>query len=231
MRLKRLQAPAFWRVPKKTKKWVVAPSPGPHKKFESVPLAVVLRDLLHLVSTGEEARTIVKAGEILVDGKKRKDYGYPVGLFDVVSIPKTGQYYRAVPGEKGLKFIIVPSDEADKKISKVVDKTTIRKGKLQLNLNDGKNILVDKTEYKTGDSLLLQIPKLKILEHVKLEKGKLGIVTKGVNAGKIGTVKSLVETKTRGQKASVDFDGSVQEILVNRFVIVGDKKPLITLGE
>lgn len=232
MRLKRLKVPRFWKVPKKVKKWVIAPSAGPHKKFESIPLGVVMRDVLHVTDTGTEAKKIIKAGEIMVDGKKRKDPGYPVGLFDVISIPKLNQYCRVVPIAKGLKIIKISADESNKKILKIINKKILKKGKLQLNLHDGKNIFIGKDEYTTGDSLLLQLPELKILDHIKLEKGNLGIVSKGVDSGKIGTVKEIVKTKAGELKRiSVDLEGTVEDVLKDRFFIIGRDKPLITVSE
>jgi len=35
-------------------------------------------------------------GEVLVDGVARHDPGFPVGLFDVVSVPKEGKSFRLV---------------------------------------------------------------------------------------------------------------------------------------
>lgn len=232
MRQKRLGIPKFWKTPKKVKKWVVAPSAGPHKKFESIPLAVIMRDVLHITDTGSEARKIVKAGEILVDGRKRKDYGYPVGLFDVISIPKLNQNYRVVPTSKGLEVIKISSDESNKKILKIINKKILKKEKLQLNFHDGKNIFVGKDEYRTGDSLLLQLPELKILDHMKLEKGNLGIVSKGVDSGKMGTIKEVVKTKAKeSKKISVNLEGTVENVLKDRFFVIGRDKPLITVSE
>ena len=218
-------------MPRKTKKWVIAPSPGPHKKYELIPLAVVLRDVLNVASTGSDAKKIIKAGEILVDGRKRKDPGYTVGLFDVLYLPKTGEHYRGVPTQKGLQLVKISADDAGKKICKIENKTVLKKGKLQLNLHDGRNILADKNEYATGDSLLVQIPEMKILEHIKLEKGATGIVSKGVNSGKVGTVKEVKSAKAReAKKVSVDFDGEVEDVLVDRFFVLGKKEPAIKIA-
>ena len=87
MHQKRLSAPKTYKIPRKVSKWVVKPSPGPHNK-EAIPLLVLVRDFLELADTGREARRIISSGEILVDGIVRKDYKFPVGLFDVVTIPK-----------------------------------------------------------------------------------------------------------------------------------------------
>ena len=86
--LKRLLTPSFWKVPKKEKKWVVTPHAGPHPKLNSIPLSVILTHIINIADTTTEAKKIIRKGEVFVDGKRRKDYAYPVGLFDVVSIPK-----------------------------------------------------------------------------------------------------------------------------------------------
>jgi len=175
-KLKRLLIPKFWKVSKKAYKWAVSPRPGPHKKFEGIPLQVVVRDILKLGETGKEARSIIKMGEILVDGKKRKDHAFPVGLMDVISIPKSKKHYMVLPCKKGLELKEISEKEAGKKICKIKNKTMVRKGKLQLNLHDGRNLLVEKDVYKTGDSVLIEVPSQKIVDHVKLEKGNIGLI-------------------------------------------------------
>lgn len=231
-RLKRLVIPRFWRVAAKTKKWVVAPRPGPHRKFESVPLQVLLRDVLGLIEKGKEARTVIKRGEIFVDGKARKDHAYPVGLFDVVSIRAIGKNFRAVPSKKHLSFVEIPESEAKMKLCKIVGKTVVAKGRLQLNLHDGKNILVDKKEFKTGDSLLVEIPSLKIVEHIPLQEGATGIVTKGVDVGKIGKITKVSRaTSKEHAKVICDFgDGKEEEVLKERFFVVGKDEPAIKIA-
>ena len=228
--LKRLLAPEFWKIPKKVKKWVVSPRAGPHPKFYCIPLQILVRDILKLVETGKEARTIIKKGEILVDGKPRKDHAYPVGLFDVISTPRTKQNYRVVPDVKGLALVEIPEKEADKKICKIENKTILKKGKLQLNLHDGKNLLTDNKDYKTGDSILIELTSLKILQHLALEKGNIGIVSEGANVGRIGKIVDIVPGKMKEDvKIVCEIEGKTQEILKDRFVVIGKDKPLITV--
>ena len=62
--LKRLRVPGFWNVPRKANKWVTRPRPGAHRLLESIPLAVVLRDVLKAAATGGEAKTIVKSRSV-----------------------------------------------------------------------------------------------------------------------------------------------------------------------
>ncbi len=228
--LKRLLIPEFWRVPRKSTKWVVSPRPGPHPKFYSIPLQIIVRDILKLAETGKEAKTIIKKGEILVDGKPRKDHAYPVGLLDAIAIPRTKKYYRVISDIKGLKLAEIPEKEADKKICKIENKTSLKKGRLQLNLHDGKNLITDEKNYKTGDSLLIELPSLKILQHLALDKGNMGIVSKGANAGKVGKINNIIPGKMKEDvKIVCEIEGREQEILKDRFFVVGKDKPLITV--
>src|SRR3990172_7830180 len=96
MWLKRLAVPKWWPIEKKTHKFVVSPR-GPHKKLESLPLTVFIRDVLKLAETAKEARTIIKRGEVLVDGKKRRDPKLGVGLLDVIEIPSLKKSWRVAP--------------------------------------------------------------------------------------------------------------------------------------
>ena len=232
-KLKRLLAPKFWKIPKKAFKWTVSPRPGPHKKFECIPLLIIVRDILKLAETGKEAKRIIKSGEILVDGKKRKDYAFPVGLMDVVSIPKIKKFYRVLPFKNGLKLAEISEEKANKKICRISRKTLVKGGKVQLNLHDGRNLLIEKDEYKTGDSILIELPSQKILEHVKLEEGNLGLVLKGKNAGKIGRIKKIVKRKrmVEHNKVICELDNKDVEIRKEHVFVVGREKPLIKMSE
>ena len=231
--LKRIAAPSFWKISKKAYAWVVRPRAGPHKLEECFPLLIIVRDILKLADNAKEAKKIIKMGEILVDGKVRKDHKFPVGLFDVISIPKMKKFYRIVPARKGLKLIEIDEKESKVKLCKIRNKTIVKNGKVQLNLHDGKNILVDDpTLYKTGDSLLLELPTLKILEHIKLEKGNLGIVIKGKRAGKMGEIEKIVVTRTKDPTRVIcKMEGESVEILKEYFFVVGKEKPLIKVSE
>lgn len=230
-KLKRMTIPSFWFVPRKESKWVVAPRAGPHRKFDSVPLQVLIRDVLKILDKGKDARTIIKRGDVVVDGRQRKDHAYPVGLFDVVTFPITGKSYRAVPSEKVLSFIEIPKGEADRKLCRIVGKTVVGKGKMQLNLHDGKNILVDKGDYKTGDSIVVQVPDLKVIEHVALETGVTGVVTRGADVGKVGKIKKVMAATSKEKARLIcDFGEGDEEVLKDRFFVVGKAKPAIKIN-
>jgi len=219
-------------VPRKEKKWIVKPSPGPHKKFESIPLLIIVRDILKLADTGKEARKIIKAKEILVDGKPRLDHKYPVGLFDVITVPKLKKQYRIVPAKNGLTLIEIPKNESGLKLCRIEGKTLVKNGFLQLNLHDGKNILVKekakKDSYKTGDSLLIETPGQKIKKHIKMEKGSTTIIIGGQNIGDIVKIKEIIKTRGRQpnkvicKKKEKEF-----EAIKNYVFVVGKTKPEI----
>ena len=86
--MKRLNAPRALRIHRKEKKWTVKPSPGPHPIEKSIPLSLIIRDVLDLADTLRETKKIISNGDILVDGAVKKDYKLPVGIMDIVYIPK-----------------------------------------------------------------------------------------------------------------------------------------------
>jgi small subunit ribosomal protein S4e len=231
-KLKRLRVPGFWKISKKEMKWVVSPRPGPHPKFYSIPLLIIVRNMLGLGETAKEAKSIIKNGEVLVDNKSRKDHAYPVGLFDVVSFPKIKKFYRVVPNPKGLVLIEISADEATKKICRIDNKTLVEKGKMQLNLHDGKNILVDNKNYKTGDSILIELPSLKILQHISLAQGNLGLISKGLQSGKVGKIKEVIPGKMREKtKIVCELDKETKEIVKDMLFVVGKDKPVVSVSE
>ncbi len=219
-KLKRLTAPKWWPIERKTKKFTVAPR-GPHPKNLSLPLLILIRDVFKLAETGKEAKSIIKRGEVLVDGRKIKDPKFGVGIFDVIEIPTLKKVWRAIP-KRGLSFIEIPEKEKKLKICKIIDKKTLKGNKIQLNLNDGRNILTNE-KYSTKDSLLIEIPEQKIVEHIKFEKDSLAMVLGGKNAGKIAKIKEI-------EKNRVLLEGErTFEVPKKLLIIVGKDKPLIKL--
>jgi small subunit ribosomal protein S4e len=234
-----MSAPEFWKIRKKLIKWTVSPRPGPHKRSECIPLAVLARDVLELVDTGRDAKRLIKAGEILVDGKTRKDQKYPVGFMDVIEVPSVKKVYRAVVTAKGIEVFEVPAKEAKLKICKIMDKTVLPGGNVQLNMHDGRNIIVKvknpKTPkediYKTGDSLLIELPTQKIVEHVKMEKGSLVMITGGQNKGNTAVIKEMITTRSREPNKMVcERDKKTFESIKEYAFVIGGKKPLVSMG-
>jgi len=218
--LKRIAAPKWWPIQRKTKKFIVSVR-GPHPKNLSIPLLVFVRDIIRIAETNKEARIAIKKGEILIDGRKIKDIKYGIGLLDTVEIPALKKSWRAIP-KNGLSFIEIPDKEAKLKICKIVDKKTLKGNKIQLNLHDGRNVLTNEN-YSTHDSLLIESPTQKIVDHIKFDEGSLALVFGGKNAGKIAKIK-----KIEGGRIWLG-DEKAFEVPKNLTIVVGKKEPLIKL--
>ncbi len=190
-KLKRQMAPSFWGISRKNKRFAITVRPGSHSKAHSIPTAILLRDILKIVTTLREAKSTIYGGKVTIDGVKRKSLHHSIGLMDVVELENISDVYRLVPKDNQiLKPLKINETEKTKKLAKIVSKTSIKGGKTQLGFHDGRSMISD-IDVNVGDSCLLEIPKQKILEVIKLEQGCQVIVTQGINAGQIGTVKKL----------------------------------------
>lgn len=229
--LKRYKAPEHWPIHPKEDTWTVKPSPGSHAIEDSLPLLLVVRDILDLADTAREAKMIINQGAILVDGTVRKDYKFPVGFMDVIQIPKTGKTYRVLPDEKG-RLVLHPISEENQnfKLCRIQNKTTIRGGKQQLNLHDGRNCLVE-GEYRAGDVVVLQVPKQEVTQHLKLENGALGFITGGKHIGELGTIKEINITKSSMPNTILmeTGDGKSFQTLQDYVFVLGKDQAMITL--
>lgn len=227
--IKRVAAPRSWPIARKTSKWVAKPSPGPHSEEYGMPLVVVLRDLLHVADTAKEIKQVMHEGKVLVDGKVRKDYHFPVGLFDVIAIPDIGASYRVMIGGDG-KFRLVPVGDAHAKLLKIVGKTTVRGGKTQLNFHDGTTMLADGT-YKTKDSIILKVPEKTIAEHLSYAVGSLAFVTGGKHAGTVGTIKEIrIIKSTTPNRVTISTPAGDFDTVERYVVVVGKGTPAVELG-
>jgi small subunit ribosomal protein S4e len=219
-RLKRIAAPKWWPIEKKTKKFIIV-SRGSYLREFSLPLLVFIRDVLKIAENKKEALAIIKKGEVLVDGRKRKDPKFGIGLFNVIEFPSLKKTYRAIP-KRGLSFIEIPEKEAKLKICKIVNKKSLKGNKNQINLNDGRNILTNE-KYSTYDSLLIEVPEQKIVDHIKFAENSTCMIFKGKNAGKIGKIKTIEKDRVLiGNEKTI-------EVPKDFVIVVGREQPLIKL--
>lgn len=230
MSLKRLAAPGFWPVEKKTKKYVIKPMPGPHSKRKCMPLGLIIRDILKYARSGKEVDSILNNGYVRVDGKIRKKKNFSVGLMDVVTIGD--ECYRMIPTAKGLNIVKIDKTESRIKLLKILNKTCVRRGRMQLNLHDGKNIMIENGNYNTNDVIVFDFESRKINDVVKLEKGCRSIITGGRNMGSVVSVDDIIVTRSAmPNQVVVDMNGK-KFVLPQHYVFpVGKDKPLINIGE
>ncbi|MBA3064807.1 30S ribosomal protein S4e [Candidatus Woesearchaeota archaeon] len=225
--LKRLVAPKSWKIKRKGITFVTRPNPGMHSKKNSISINVVLRDMLNYAKTTRDVKVILSKGDILVDGKQIKDHRFSVGVMDLIEIPKIKESFRVLLNKKGnISLVKLKPDEAKIKLCKVVGKSVIKKGKIQLNLNDGKNMIIDKNNYNTGDTLVIEVPEQKIKEHLKFEKGVCVYLSGGKHKGESGIID---EVKDRLIKVKPESGESFETSKKFAFVI-GKENPIITLS-
>ncbi len=219
-RLKRMTAPKWWPIDRKNTRFTFAPR-GAVKRELSLPLLLFIRDVLKLAENRKEAWDVIKKGEVLVDGRKRKDPNFGVGPFSVIEIPSASKTWRAIPKD-GLSFIEVPDKESKLKLCKIVDKNTVRGGKTQLNLSDGRNMLTEE-KYATNDSLLIQVPEQKVVDHIKFAESSTCMVFRGKSAGLVGKIKSI-------ERNRVWLDGEkLVEVPKNFVIMVGKDQPVLKI--
>lgn len=209
--------------------WAVTPSPGHHSKRKCITLLSLVRDKLKYADTSREAKTIINDSRILIDGKPRKDYKYGVGIMDIISIPKANKNFRVVPGKKGMNLKEIPDTQANFKLCKILNKSVVNGGKIQLNLHDGTNIIVpedsEKT-YETSDTVIIDLKDRKITGSIEFNIGNTGLVVSGRHAGEIGKIEEIV--KGTAARKSLTVIGDLQTLTDYVFVI-GENEPMISL--
>ncbi|MFW5865600.1 MAG: 30S ribosomal protein S4e [Nanoarchaeota archaeon] len=224
--LKRLSSPKTWPLAKKSLSFVARSNPGAHKFDMQVPLLVALRDMLGVVDNKKQANYILHNKECLVDGKEAHDVKRPVGFMDVISLKKSGQHFRMLINKKN-KLHLVPIDEkeASKKIVRIVNKTTLKKGILQLNTLDGRCVRVDQaSEYTVGDSLIINLPDQSIVDSLPLKKGMVVLLVDGSHVGEIGTVELIEDSVVTVKTEDLTF-----RTKKTYAVVVGKTKPMISM--
>ena len=224
--LKRYFAPKVWKIRRKETKFITKPSPGPHKINMSLPLNVILRDILGYATSSREAKFILEKRNVSVDGFRRKDIKFPVGLLDVLSLNDTDEHFRVILDKNGrIDFIKISKEESKFKLCKITGKSIV-KGNIQLNLYDGKNLIVKKDNYKVGDSILLEFGKKNdIKENIPLDNGILIYLTGGKHIGQIGKVQDIIGNRILYKTEA----GDIIETLKEYAFPIGKDKPLIKL--
>jgi len=237
--LKRLNTPAYLQIKRKHGKFFVKPSPGPHPERVCLPLLHIVRDMLKFVDNHREAKKLIGLGHFKIDGKVVRDRGFPVGLMDVLSVVKINKHYRILPDSHyGLILHEITEEESTYKLCRINNKTNIKGGHLQLNLHDGRNILIrvkdprnpKEDKYKRMDVLKISLPDQEIMKVLKFKDKNLAIIMSGKNIGQVGKIVSIL--KRFGPKAStvsIEHNGDHTETLYDYTFIIGEEQSEIDL--
>ncbi len=226
--LKLIAAPKSWPVQRKKHTFITRPMPGPHPHALGVPLSVVLKDMLSYGATRKEIRRVLLENDVLVDGIRRREHRFIVGVFDTISFTKINAHYRMSLTTLGkLTIVGIPSQEAMQKPCKIIGKKILKGGKLQLNLFDGKNMKVENGQYSVGDSVLLSLPSLAITQHFKLQKNAAIFLSGGTHIGESGIVEDILGEKLLYKNPS----GEIIETLKRYAFVVGTERSAVTIQE
>lgn len=232
LRLKRRASPRSWPLPRKGTKWIKRVAPGPHAQDASVPLVLVLRDILKIANSAREVRILLREGKVTLDGKVVKDPARGVGLMDVLTLAAPqGQSYRMLRDRRGkLQLVKIAAAEAKFKIGRISSKHSVPGGKVALTLHDGRNILVEpKSEYRVGDSLRLEVPSQKVAQRLPLATNMLVFIAGGSHVGELAKV-DRIEVLSSPEPNRVHLKEGFSTIKEYVYV-VGSDTPLIQLPE
>jgi small subunit ribosomal protein S4e len=220
---KRLSAPDSWPVARKTETFTVKASGGPHGD-DGVPLVIVLRDVLGYVDSSREAEYAVETEGVLVNGDPVGDERRPVGMFDILSFPDREEHYRIFPDQGGrLGLTGIDADAAASKLSKIEDKSLVDGGRVQLNLHDGGNLIVEDGDYDAGDSVVVSNDDQSIVAHFEYGEGALVTAVDGEHAGEVGRVDEIEVTPgSAPNNVYVEADAGTF-VTVEEFVVVIDE--------
>ncbi|MAG78081.1 30S ribosomal protein S4e [archaeon] len=221
--LSRLNAPKSWPIRRKGIKFIIRPQAGAHSLKNGISLSLVVRELLKYAKTNKEVKKILNEGKILVNNKPIKDQHQNLGIMDVISIPELKEHYILIKNEKG-KFKLLKKDEkvTQGKLCKIVGKNILKKGKMQLLFFNGQTKLVEKDEYKTGDSLIVNFKTNKVDKHLKFAKGSNIYVTGGKKVGVVGKLEEINKIKEDIENIIINVKGKKIETSKKYALVIGD---------
>ena len=225
--LKRQMAPNFWQIKRKGFPFVLSANPGPYAKDKCYPVGLLLRDVLHLCNTMQEAKMILNSGQIKIDGVVRRDVHFGVGIMDIIEIVPNGESYRLIP--KDLNILVpVKTKEKGIKLLKITSKVSIKGNRIQYGFHDGKTLISDDKQMNVGDVCVVKLPNIEIQNHVKFDVGCTVLVIQGENAGRIGKIEEIKNGMfSLPKRTVVQFDDRSVELPVNIVMPIGNDRPLL----
>ncbi|MBT4823721.1 30S ribosomal protein S4e [Candidatus Woesearchaeota archaeon] len=226
--LKRLSVPKSWVIKRKKNVFVTRPMPGGQEMSFCLPLNVVLRDFIKIGKTTKEIKHILNHNDVLINGKRRTDVKTAFGFMDVLNINKLNESYRLLINSGG-KLIATKIVDAEKNILllKVLGKTKLKGGKIQINFTNGINLIVEKDDFKTQCVVVYDFVKKKISEIFNLEKGNAVYLTGGRYAGTVAKIESIKDKVLIFRTQ----DNEMFRTSAKYAFVVGKDKPVIKLLE
>ena len=239
---KRLSAPVPYTIKRKHGKFTIRTHPTRAVLESSIPLGIVLREMLGYANNLREVKRILSRKLVKIDGKIRASYKFGVGPMDIVEIPKTEEIFRLTPFKGKRRYILHPisKEEASWKLLRLQRKRTTKQGKIQLTFHDGQNIFLDPTEdykFKISDLSIKDTVKFNLVDqtiedHYPFAEGSIAVIMGGHNVGLVGKILEI-ETQV-GRKTRVisieTSDGEIKTTDTHLFMI-GRETPVIEIPE
>lgn len=218
--MKRVAAPKTWPILRRERTFIVRPKPKGQPLALTLPVSVVLRDILGLVKNASQANKVMKSQEILVNGRRVYTIADAVGFMDLLTVGKDN--YRVLLDKNNI-LIVTPVKKGEEfTVQRISGKTSAGKT-TQLHFASGANLLVAKDTYKVGDSVTFSDGK--ITAHYPLAQGAVVLIVGGSHIGKVGKI-----TSVEGQVVTIqDNETTVQTRKAYAYVI-GTGKPIITIN-
>ena len=142
-----------------------------------------------------EVKKIVKdkAGLIKIDNRIRKDVNFPCGIMDVITIEKTGEFFRILLDVKG-RFVAhkIGAEEAKYKLCKITKKAMGKNKIPYVVTNDGRTIRYPHPEIQIDDTVKVSLETNTIEKWYKVKKGNVAIITAGYNKGRVGIINEII---------------------------------------
>ncbi len=228
LHLKRLSSPKTWPIKRKGITFISRPNPGPHPLALQLPITVLLRDVLGFVQSKKEVKFILHQKGCLIDGKYCYDDKRPIGLLDVLSLPKRKESFRVSINKKNKLIAVKINDkEASTKVCKITKKSSFKKNITHIGTNDGRSFRVeDAKKYSVGDSLLISLPNQKIIEHLPLEKKSTVMLWKGKHVGVTGVIDEVI-----GDQIIIKIGDGLFKTSKKFAIVIGKTKPVITVNQ
>jgi len=190
--IKRHAIPKRWPIQRKGTAFVVKPN----RSFsDSLPVLLILRDLLKVAQNRKEAKKMIHLKNILINGKEVRDEKEGVLLFDIITLtPSKSNYRLTIIKNEKFNLEEIKEGEADTKVAKIIGKTMLKGKKVQLNLSDGRNFLSN-MECKVDDSVLINLKNKKIEKCLALKDNSEVIVFAGKHSGEKGKIEKINQEK------------------------------------
>ena len=188
--LKRRTIERSWPLPRKGTKYLLKAYPGKKKEL-SIPLGLLIKNILNLAKTRKEVKALLHGKEISVDGKIITEEKFPISIFDSIGLAKLGKYYRVILNESGkIALEDIHEKESTQKICKVIGKKILNKGIKQVNCFGGRNF-ISKEKISMNDSVIVDLKTNNISKIMPLKIGSEIFIIGGEHIGEKGKISEL----------------------------------------